>query len=123
MNGAVAMSQDPDGPETLEALRTAVELACQPTYVPRIESGRQRILAMRRDWVVEHIVAVGKSALNLDDYWEYRRLLEILDLLCAEAAVGEVIALGIGHFDPDVREAAEEWRQGRPACDQAKRDR
>lgn len=94
---------------TIEALRNAVMLACQPTYVPRFVAGREQVLAMPREWVLVHLEQVAISALNLADYWEYRRLLELAQLL-DPALVQRLVAIGERSGDADVREAAEDFR-------------
>jgi hypothetical protein len=94
---------------SLDALRTAIQLACQPQNAGRIMAGRQQVLAMPRPWVIERIEQVVTEALDLSDYWEYRRLLELADLLDADI-VQRLVSLGLGSYDADVREAAEDFR-------------
>lgn len=90
-------------------LRLAVELACQSQNVGRITAGRSRVLEMPRDWVLHCIEAVAIESLNLSDYWEYRRLLELVKLLDAKL-LERFISLGLESSDDDVREAAEDFR-------------
>jgi hypothetical protein len=52
---------------------------------------------------------VAVESLNLTDYWEYRRLLELADLLDV-GLVQRLIPLGLKSDDPDVREAAEDYK-------------
>lgn len=93
---------------TLDTLREAVQLACTPTHVGRIVEGRNQVLAMPRPWVLERVERVAAEALDLSDYWEYRRLLELAELLDA-GLVRRLIPLGLGSRNPDVREAAEDF--------------
>lgn len=92
------------------ALRSAVELACQPQNAHRILAGRQQVLAFPRHWVIGHVEEVAKEVLNLDDYWEYRRLLELVTLLSSEI-LQRFVAHGLMSDDSDVREAAEDYRE------------
>ena len=101
-----------DDQPMLETLRSAVELACQPQNAWRIVRGRETVLAMPRPWVLEHVRVVAEEALDLADYWEYRRLLELLDLL-DPGLVQRFASRGLSSLDPDIREAAEEYH--RPA--------
>src|SRR5262245_55278805 len=94
---------------SLDSLRSAVQLACQPQNAGRIMAGRQQVLALPRAWVLERIERVAAEALDLSDYWEYRRLLELAKLL-DDGLVQRLVTLGIGSSDPDVREAAEDFR-------------
>lgn len=93
---------------TLDALRAAVQLACQPQNAGRIVAGRNQVLAMPRPWVLDHVERVAAESLDLADYWEYRRLLELADLLDA-GLVRRLVPLGLASSDPDVREAAEDF--------------
>jgi hypothetical protein len=64
---------------------------------------------MPREWVLERIEQVAAEALDLSDYWEYRRLLELADLLDA-ALVRRLVPIGLTSAVPDVREAAEDFQ-------------
>jgi hypothetical protein len=94
---------------SLDALRSAVTLACQPSNAGRIVAGRRQVLAMPRLWVLERIERVAAETLDLSDYWEYRRLLELAELLDGEL-VRRLVPLGLGSSDPDVLEAAEDFK-------------
>src|SRR5688572_9900968 len=94
---------------SLDALREAVEQACQCTYVPKIVAGRDQVLAMPRTWVLEHIERVAVERLNLSDDWEFRRLLELAQLLDLEL-VRRLVSLAMGSTKPDVVEAAEDFK-------------
>ncbi|HWG47441.1 MAG TPA: hypothetical protein VN688_32050 [Gemmataceae bacterium] len=94
---------------SLDALRSAVQLACQPQNASRIIAGRHQVLAMPRAWVLEKIEQVAAKSLDLSDYWEYRRLLELADLL-DQGLVRRLVLLGLKSSDDDVREAAEDYR-------------
>lgn len=93
---------------TLDTLRAAIQLACQPQNAGRIVAGREQVLAMPRAWVLEQFEQVAAEALDLADYWEYRRLLELADLLDAEL-VQRLVPMGLGSSEPDVRETAEDF--------------
>jgi len=65
---------------------------------------------MPRAWVLENLERIADDALNLADYWEYRRLLELYEVLDAHGPINSLIACGLISTDADVREAAEDWR-------------
>ena len=92
----------------LDALRASVKLACQPQNARWIVAGRDQVLAMTRPWVLEQIEKVAAECLDLSDYWEYRRLLELAELLDTEL-VQRLIPQGLRSSDSDVREAAEDF--------------
>lgn len=104
LGGAPMAAAEP----TLEALRAAIQLACQPQNADCIIIGRQQVLEMPGAWVLERIEGVASEALNLGDYWEYRRLLELAELLDSEL-VKRLVPLGLSNGDPNVREAAEDY--------------
>jgi len=95
---------------TIDELRAGIQRACQPTYVPYIVEGRARALAMPHSWVLEHVLRIAEESLNLCDYWEFRRLLELLELLGASDALHVIIGRGLDSADLDVREAAEDFK-------------
>lgn len=93
----------------MERLRAAVGLACTPQNTHRIAQGRADVLALPREWVLRHLQPVATQVLDLSDYWEYRRLLELARLLDT-GLTARLVAIGIDHDDPDVREAAGDFR-------------
>lgn len=97
---------------SLEALRSSVQLACQPQIASRIVAGRQQVLALPRGWVLANIEAVAAASLDLSDDWEYRRLLELASQLDADLVL-RLVPLGLASSDPEVRAAAQDFR-GRP---------
>lgn len=94
----------------LDALRDAIQLACQAQNVSRIVKGRQQVLALPRAWVLERIEQVAGEAIDLSDEWEYRRLLELAESLDA-GLVQRFVSLGLDSEDPEVREAAQDFRK------------
>ena len=91
-------------------LQSAVSRACQPTFVPSIMEGREAVLLLPRKWVLTNIERVANETLDLSDYWEYRRLLELYSLL-DPALVERLVIEGLKSDDPDVLEAAEDFSQ------------
>jgi hypothetical protein len=94
---------------SVKELSDAVRRACQPTFSPYIIEGRKRILAMPRKWVSNHIVKVAEVDLNLSDYWEFGRFLELLDLIGEHRILSEFVATGLNNPDEDIRDIAECW--------------
>jgi hypothetical protein len=96
---------------SLDAFRAAVQLACQPQSTGLIMAGRQQVLALPRAWVLERIEQIAVESVDLSDYWQYRRLLELASVLDA-GLVQRFVTLGWESADPDVREAAQDFRKG-----------
>jgi ribosomal protein S18 acetylase RimI-like enzyme len=97
----------------LETLRSALRLACQGQHMEGIMKGRQKVLTLHREWVLLHLEPVAAESLDLSDEWEYRRPLELAALLDA-GLVQRLVWRGLASSDPDVREAAEDFRAGPP---------
>ena len=85
-------------------LRGAIVLACQCQNVARIQVGRQRVQEMERKFVIGKIEEIAKGCLNLSDYWEYRRLLELCELLDRNLT-DRIAAWGSRSVDSDTLEA------------------
>ncbi len=91
-----------------EILFDAVQLACQPQNAHRILAGREQVLALSKTLVLSQLSSVAKRALNLDDDWEYRRLLELLELVDS-SLLQEFVEIGLTSQDPDILEAAGDY--------------
>jgi hypothetical protein len=89
-----------------DKLRDSLESACQAQNVSVIVRGRNEILAMPRDAVLQTIERVAAECLTLDDEWEYRRLLELYELL-DRGLLQRLIDVGLKSNNWEVREAAE----------------
>src|SRR5262245_49081148 len=60
-----------------QVLAYLLEYACQAQSELNIMLGRKALLAIPRDWLLKHITAAAEPLLELEDEWEYRRLLEL----------------------------------------------
>jgi hypothetical protein len=101
-------------PAGREILAGFLRLACQCQHVGNILIGRHGITAVPRPWVREHIEEVAGQTLNLEDEWEYRRLLEVCQMLDPQL-LRHFVERGLASPDEYVREAAEDFsgtRQG-----------
>lgn len=98
-----------DHQPSLDILRAAIQLACQPQNAHRIVAGRKQVLAVPRAWVLQRIEKVATECLDLTDYWEYRRLLELAGDLDPDLPQ-RLVQLGVTSDDEDVREAACDFR-------------
>ena len=64
---------------------------------------------MPREWVIANVDRAVEAALDLTDYWDYRRLLEMLIIIKAHDSFNRYIANGLASTDYDIREAAEDF--------------
>ena len=79
-----------EGDRLLDTLRSAIRLACQPQSIRRIVAGRKQVLDLPHDLVLENIESVAVEVLDLSDYWEYRRLLELAAMLGHDRLIGMI---------------------------------
>lgn len=90
-------------------LHRAMEDACTAQSVRVIERGRAAVLAMPRQWVLEKIEQAAAAALDLNNEWEYRRLLELFQQM-DHALARRLIDRGIGGPNAEIREAAADFQ-------------
>lgn len=86
-------------------LRDKLLTACQSSYAPNIIRARDEILSLPREYVLNNISTIATESLNLADEWEFRRLLELYQLLDNELLQG-LINIGIASGNEELKEAA-----------------
>lgn len=67
-----------------QILRKLIEWACQPQNDTPIVIARKKINEINKDWLKIHFLDVAKVCIDFSDYWEYRRLLELIVLVLPE---------------------------------------
>jgi hypothetical protein len=82
-----------------------LELACQSQNALTIELGRKVLMALPRIWLLEHIEIAAEPLVQLNDEWEYRRLLELYSLLDT-MLVRQLALRGINNPDTGIKEAS-----------------
>jgi len=98
-------------PQTRDAvLQYLLELACQSGNIANISLGRMALLALPRQWVLGTIERTAEALLDWEDDWEYRRLLELYQLL-DQTLVHHLVARGLTNSNRAVRETAQEWAE------------
>lgn len=85
-----------------------LKLACHSQNIANIEIGRKGILAIPKEWVLHHIEQLAEPLLQLEDDWEYRRLLEVYELL-DDSLKRRLAVRAKNHSNPDIREAGEDF--------------
>jgi hypothetical protein len=91
----------------INRLTDAVGLACDASYVPNINKGREIIYSMPREWVIQNIEDVATTVLNLTDEWHYTRLLEVYKNL-NHNLYEKLITFGFKSANEEIVEAAKE---------------
>lgn len=93
-----------------EIIAEFVKLACQCQNEGNIVLGRCGIWSLPKDWTVERIKHIAASMLDLNDEWEYRRLLEVYERL-DKGLLTQLIDRGLQSKCDEVREAAQDFQQ------------
>ncbi len=90
-------------------LKDSLSDACQASYVPAIEKGREKILLLPKEWVIKNIHSIATEILDLSDEWEYRRLLELYEKLDKNLLIN-LINTGLRSDNKDIKEAANDFK-------------
>jgi hypothetical protein len=98
------MPTDPDK-ELADSLIYNLGQACQRSSPSANRAGWRGILDLPRDWALRHLEPFAERELDLEDEWEYRRLLEVCALL-DRGLLERFIRRGLTSANPEVREAA-----------------
>jgi hypothetical protein len=104
--------------KAMEALTYAVDLACSSQNSHNIHLGRQFVTAAPRDWVLKHIEQVAEPLVQLNDDWEYRRLLELYEDL-DDGLLLRLAKRGLQSSNPEIRDAANDFIERRQTRDSA----
>jgi hypothetical protein len=84
-----------------------LELACQCQNIRNITLGRTALWALPNQWLLEKIEPIAEPLLQLNDEWEYRRLLEIYWRL-DKSLVKKLALRSLDNPNPEIREAGQE---------------
>ncbi|PZM65759.1 hypothetical protein DOE73_10030 [Paenibacillus dendritiformis] len=63
----------------LSVLEILIEYACKSQNINSILLARDRIKKIPSKWLLEYLPEVAKHSICIEDEWEYRRLLELVD--------------------------------------------
>lgn len=91
-----------------KVLSVLIQTACESQNDVSIILGRTKISEIDKSWLLNHLVEVATTCLNLDDDWEYRRLLELVAEAVPELKQ-EVIEIGLNSTNDDIKEAANDF--------------
>lgn len=98
-------------PEELasQILRKLIEWACQPQNVTPILLARKKLDEINKDWLKHYFLDVAKACIDFSDYWEYRRLVELVVFVLPELKQ-EILQLGAQSENEEVREVVEDFK-------------
>ena len=92
-----------------QILRKLIEWACKPQNDTAILLARKKIEEMNKEWLKAHFLDVAKTCIDFTDYWEYRRLLEVIVLVLPEVKAS-ALKMCEDSEDEDIREVIEDYR-------------
>ncbi len=96
-------------PEQLTVVARLFETACKSQNVGHIVASRNVLSKIPVVNLRELIPSAVGRTLDLDDEWEFRRLLEVLQVVSQPEQLAHYIVAGKSSSNPDVREAALEF--------------
>ena len=85
-----------------------MEHACKAQNIANIQIGRHGLALIPRNWIIENIEVIADYILDLDDEWEFRRLLEVYEIL-DQKLYQRFIQHGQNHPKSEIREAANDY--------------
>ncbi len=91
-----------------QVLQKLLEWACQPQNTNAIMISRKKIGEINKCWLESNLIDVATKCIDLSDEWEYRRLLELIDLMTPKLKE-EVLGLGRMSGNEDIEDVVEEY--------------
>jgi hypothetical protein len=101
----VSSLPDSDAERAVESL---LRRACGATHERLITLGREYLLEANRPWLVSRIERLAESSVNLKDEWDFRRLLELYQML-DQALLARLVEVGLRSSNPAISEAAQDF--------------
>ncbi len=102
-------------PESIgvKILSVIISYACQPQNIGLILIARKIFKKIQPEWVNNYIDKAIEMRLNLQEEWEYRRLMELLSASIPElpGKLEKYITLGLASSNVEVKEAAEDFKE------------
>lgn len=89
-------------------LRKLIEWACQPQNDTPIILARIKLNEINKDWMKVHFLDVAKRCIDFSDYWEYRRLLELIVIVLPQVKL-EALKLCEDSEDEDILEVIADY--------------
>lgn len=106
--------REPDSIAT-DIIGKLVSWACQPTHIMLISIARDCLKQFPTDWVSEKIKQTVFNSIDINDYWDYRRLLEISEIISIDL-LKWAITLGEKSDDLDIIEAVNDFKERIQTC-------
>lgn len=88
-----------------EILAGLIEMACKCQHIANITLGREQILSLPRQWAIDNINSAVDTMLDLNDEWEFQRLLEVYQKL-DKGLLDGLISRGLKSENAEINQAA-----------------
>ena len=95
-----------------EILKTLLFYACNPTHIALITYARNCLSQLPAEWLCVRIKELLFQSENIYDDWEYRRFLELSEIIAKEL-LDWAVSIAKFSTDPEIVEAAEEFKSRR----------
>ncbi|MCM1091028.1 MAG: hypothetical protein NC092_00700 [Butyrivibrio sp.] len=92
-----------------QVLKELIEQSCQGQNIAGIELGRRKVDEIDKTWLKKYFIEVASTCIDYSDEWEYRRLVELVDLMVPEL-MQEILELGSHSENEEVLEVVEEYQ-------------
>lgn len=93
-----------------EILSILLEFACKGQTHAYINISRKLILQIPLNWLLDNFIIVVETTIDLNDEWEYRRLLELASYISKELLKWGV-DIGLNSKNTEINEAAEDFKE------------
>jgi len=93
-----------------EILAVLLDYACKGQTHAYIYIARRLILQIPNKWIMENFIPVANHSIECNDDWEYRRLLELTELISKELLLWG-ISIGYNSNYIGVKEASEDFEK------------
>ena len=92
-----------------EVLKVLIDNACCGQNYAPIELGRKKINEINKEWLNRYFLEVAASCIDFSDEWEYRRLVELVDLVVPKL-MPQVLDIGKDSENEEVREVVDDYK-------------
>jgi hypothetical protein len=91
-----------------DVIKSLIKYACWATNDLLIILSRNLFSSMKKEWVSSKIKLLAEDVIDFNDEWEYRRLLELADII-SEDLLEWAIKKSVGSYNEEVLEAANDF--------------
>lgn len=92
-----------------KVLKVLIENACLGQNFGPIELARKKISEINKEWLYRNFLEVAALCIDYSDEWEYRRLVELVDLV-APKLMQQVLDIGKKSKNEEVRETVDDFK-------------